>query len=62
MTMKFYIRFMKFLYFNSEIFQKCSVCLPFDFVSCLSFEEESCTELRKVSNKYCIVIAPVEQS
>jgi len=38
--MKFYIRFMKISYSNSENVQKHSVCVRFHIVSCLSSEEE----------------------
>jgi len=38
---------MKILYSNSENFQKCSVFVRFDFVSCLSFEKESLYRLTK---------------
>jgi len=38
---------MKIVYSNSENFQKCSVCLRFDFVFCLFSEEESLYRLSK---------------
>jgi len=38
---------MKILYYNSENFQKCSVCLGFDFASCLSSKEDSLHKLSK---------------
>jgi len=48
--------------YHSENFQKCSVCVHFDFVSYPSSEEESLHALSNVNNKHCIVITPVEQS
>jgi len=50
--------------YHSENFQKYGVCVRFDFVSCLSSEEESwhTVHSRNVNNQYCIVITPVEQS
>jgi len=39
--MKIYILIMKILYSNSEKFQKCNVCVRFDFVSCLFSEKEN---------------------
>jgi len=38
---------MKISYSNSENFQKCSVCVRFHMVSCLSSEEESVHRLWK---------------
>jgi len=58
--MKLYILIMKTLYSNSENFQKCSVCLCFDFVSCL-FWGRVCTDSWNGNNKYYIVITPLEQ-
>ena len=45
--MNFYILIMKIFYSNSENFQNCCVWLRFDFVSCLSCEEESLHNLSK---------------
>jgi len=41
MKMKFYVLITKLLYSNSENFWKCSVCVRFDFASCLSSEEDT---------------------
>jgi len=59
--MKFHILIIKILYSDDEDFHKCSVRVRFHIVSYLSSGEES-LQTHHVTNKYYIVITPVEQS
>jgi len=55
--MKYHILIIKIFYSNSENFWKCSVCVRFDFVSCLSSEEESLRTL-ETSTINTILLSP----
>jgi len=57
-----YFMFILLFVYHSEKFQKCSVCLRFDFVSCHLLRKRVCIHSWNVNYKYWIAVTPVEQS
>ena len=53
--------FILFFVYNSEIFERCSACVRFDFASCHLLMKKVCIHSWNVNDKYCIAIATVEQ-